>query len=65
VTWIEVSPSPVLIETWMVLAWREWRGRALARPARRVAEVRRDEVFMLARPWVWWRCVGCSAGWVG
>jgi hypothetical protein len=37
----------------MALAWREWRGRALARPARRVAEVRRNEVFMLARWWVW------------
>jgi hypothetical protein len=67
VTWIEVSPSPVLIETWIVVACREWRGRALARPARRAAEVRREDVFMLA--WVEGSVrVGtrlCWADWMG
>ena len=53
--WIEESPSPVLIWTRMVLAWRDWRGSADARLARRVAEVKREEVLMLDV----WLLVGC------
>ena len=55
VIWMEASPSPVLIWTWMVLAWREERGSAVARLVRRTEENRR-EAFMMTR----WRIGGCK-----
>ena len=47
VIWIEASPSPVLIWTWMVLAWREETGRALAKDVRRAANVKSKEDLIL------------------
>jgi hypothetical protein len=56
VIWIEASPSPVLIWTWMVLPRCEERGSAVARLVRREAEENRREVLMMSG----WRIWGCK-----